>query len=93
MDLRAVYSPKWLKGLTMSADWWHIDMRSIVSSLGARSSSRTLLVPDRCNVADTFPVNGPVNLVIDLAKILLVQSSGVWIMNSSISWIRQASAE
>ena len=25
-----MYSPKWLKGLTVSADWWHIDMRSIV---------------------------------------------------------------
>lgn len=32
----AVYSPKWLKGLTLSADWWHIDMRSIASLLGAR---------------------------------------------------------
>src|SRR5207248_3966720 len=31
----AVYSPKWLKGLTLSADWWHIDMRSIASVLGA----------------------------------------------------------
>jgi iron complex outermembrane recepter protein len=31
----AVYSPKWLKGLTLSADWWHIDMRSIASLLGA----------------------------------------------------------
>ena len=31
-----VYSPKWLKGLTLSADWWHIDMRSIISSLGAQ---------------------------------------------------------
>jgi len=31
----AVYSPKWIKGLTLSADWWHIDMRSIVTSLGA----------------------------------------------------------
>jgi iron complex outermembrane receptor protein len=30
-----IYSPKWLKGLTLSADWWHIDLRSIVSSLGA----------------------------------------------------------
>src|SRR5438093_3508870 len=30
-----VYSPKWLKGLTVSADWWHIDMRSIPSTLGA----------------------------------------------------------
>jgi iron complex outermembrane recepter protein len=31
-----VYSPKWLKGLTVSADWWHIDMRSIASVLGAQ---------------------------------------------------------
>ncbi len=31
-----VYSPKWIKGLTLSADWWHIDMRDIVSSLGAQ---------------------------------------------------------
>ena len=31
----AVYSPKWIKGLTLSADWWHIDMRSIASLLGA----------------------------------------------------------
>jgi iron complex outermembrane receptor protein len=30
----AVYSPKWIKGLTLSADWWHIDMRSITSLLG-----------------------------------------------------------
>jgi iron complex outermembrane receptor protein len=32
----AVYSPKWLKGLTLSADWWHIDMRSIAADLGAQ---------------------------------------------------------
>ena len=25
-----VYSPKWLKGLTVSADWWHIDLRSVI---------------------------------------------------------------
>jgi outer membrane receptor protein involved in Fe transport len=31
-----VYSPKWIKGLTLSADWWHIDMRDIVSILGAQ---------------------------------------------------------
>ena len=34
MVVGAVYSPKWLKGLTLSADWWHIDMRSITSFLG-----------------------------------------------------------
>jgi iron complex outermembrane receptor protein len=30
-----VYSPKWLKGLTISVDWWHIDLRSIVTTLSA----------------------------------------------------------
>src|ERR1700757_1901564 len=32
----AVYSPKWVKGLTLSADWSHIDMRDIVATLGAQ---------------------------------------------------------
>jgi iron complex outermembrane receptor protein len=32
----AVYSPKWIKGLTLSADWWHSDLRSIVSFLSAQ---------------------------------------------------------
>jgi outer membrane receptor protein involved in Fe transport len=31
-----VYSPKWIKGLTVSADWWHIDLRSVVATLGAQ---------------------------------------------------------
>ncbi len=30
-----IYSPKWIKGLTLSADWWHIDMRSLIVNLGA----------------------------------------------------------
>jgi iron complex outermembrane recepter protein len=30
----AVYSPKWIKGLTLSADFWHIDLRSIASFVG-----------------------------------------------------------
>jgi iron complex outermembrane recepter protein len=33
----AVYSPKWVKGLTLSADWWHIDMRDIVTVPGAQT--------------------------------------------------------
>src|SRR5206468_2024431 len=33
----AVYSPKWIKGLTLSADWWHIDMRDIVTTIGAQT--------------------------------------------------------
>ena len=32
-----VWSPKWIKGMTLSADWWHIDMRDIVTALGAQT--------------------------------------------------------
>jgi iron complex outermembrane recepter protein len=31
-----VYNPKWINGLTLTADWWHIDMRSIASLLGGQ---------------------------------------------------------
>jgi iron complex outermembrane recepter protein len=27
----AVYSPKWIRGLTLSADFWHIDLRSLAA--------------------------------------------------------------
>jgi iron complex outermembrane receptor protein len=36
-----VYSPKWIKGLTLSADWWHIDMRDIVVAPGAQTLIET----------------------------------------------------
>jgi hypothetical protein len=32
----AVYSPKWIKGLTLSTDFWHIDLRSIATGVGAQ---------------------------------------------------------
>src|SRR5206468_3775051 len=30
----AVYNPKWIKGLTLSADWWHIDLRNAGGDVG-----------------------------------------------------------
>src|SRR4030095_9935523 len=36
-----VYSPKWIKGLTLSADWWHIDMRDIRVAPGAQTLIET----------------------------------------------------
>jgi iron complex outermembrane receptor protein len=70
----AVWSPKWVKGLTLSADWWHIDMRDIVTNIGAQ----TLIVanPPTLGVQQNGPFvfrsptavpgeNGPVSLVID----------------------------
>jgi outer membrane receptor protein involved in Fe transport len=32
----AVYSPKWIKGLTLSTDFWHIDLRSIATVVSAQ---------------------------------------------------------
>ena len=30
----AVYSPKWIRGLTLRADFWHIDLRSLAALSG-----------------------------------------------------------
>src|SRR5947208_10715935 len=61
-----VYSPKWLKGLTVSADWWHIDMRSISSILGAQFIIEHN-IPGLVQRAPTaIPGElGPITLVID----------------------------
>src|SRR5262245_50145789 len=69
-----VYSPKWLKGLTLSADWWHIDLRSLISSLGAQFIIEANLPglvfrspppPDTPPLPNGQPDRGPVTLVID----------------------------
>ena len=69
-----VYSPKWLKGLTMSADWWHIDLRSLISSLGAQFIIeadlpglvfRTPPPPGTPPLPNGQPDRGAVTLVID----------------------------
>jgi iron complex outermembrane receptor protein len=50
-----VYSPKWVKGLTLSADWWHIDMRDIVVAPGAQTLIETNPPP-----APPAVQNGPI---------------------------------
>jgi iron complex outermembrane receptor protein len=62
-----VYSPKWLKGLTISADWWHIDMRSIATLIGSQfildhESSFPGLVT---RAPAPAPFIGPVTLIVD----------------------------
>jgi iron complex outermembrane receptor protein len=61
-----VYSPKWIKGLTLSAGWWHIDMRSIASLLGSQFTV-DLNNPDLViRGPPVIPgVPGPIILVID----------------------------
>ena len=94
-----VYSPKWIKGLTLSADWWHIDMRDIVAFPGAN----TLIVenPPTPGVQQNGPVvfrgvstnpgeAGPVQLVIDLNQNLSgavlegLDYEAIYILDSSI---------
>jgi outer membrane receptor protein involved in Fe transport len=62
----AVYSPKWLKGLTLSADWWHIDMRSIASLLGTQFIVENNIPGLVFRGPSTIPGRpGPIILVID----------------------------
>jgi len=95
----AVYSPKWLKGLTLSADWWHIDMRDIVAFRGAQ-----LLIEENKPTpgvqqngpfvfrgVSTIPGEaGPVNLVIDPSANLSgaifegLDYEGIYILDSTI---------
>jgi hypothetical protein len=74
-----VWNPKWVKGLTLSADWWHIDMRDIVTPLGAQfiiEQNPPPAPPAVQNGPFVFrgpngigpngrPIPGPVTLVID----------------------------
>jgi iron complex outermembrane recepter protein len=87
----AVYSPKWLKGLTLSADWWHIDMRSITSVLGFQfivdNNIPGLVFRNPSPSPDT---PGRINLVIDPNKNLTgaifegLDYEAVYILESSI---------
>jgi len=90
----AVYSPKWIKGLTLSADWWHIDMRSIASLLGVgfiRDNEIPGLVfrgPPR--IINGRLVPGLINLIIDPNENLTgaifegLDYEAIYILDSSI---------
>jgi outer membrane receptor protein involved in Fe transport len=87
----AVYSPKWLHGLTLSADFWHIDMRSIASLLGAQFIIEHNLPGLITRGPTAVPGElGPVTLVIDpnsnLAGAILegIDYEAVYILETSI---------
>ena len=90
----AVYSPKWIKGLTLSADWWHIDMRSITSFLGAdfiiQNNIPGLVFRGPPRVINGRPVPGLINLVIDPNENLTgaifegLDYEAIYILDSSI---------
>lgn len=87
----AVYSPKWIKGLTLSADWWHIDMRSIASLLGTQFIVEHNIPGLVIRGPPTVPGRlGPVLLVIDPNENLTgaifegLDYEAIYILDSSI---------
>jgi iron complex outermembrane receptor protein len=90
----AVYSPKWIKGLTLSADWWHIDMRSITSFLGTdfiiENNIPGLVFRGPPRIVNGGPVPRLITLVIDpnenLAGAIFegLDYEAIYILDSSI---------
>jgi len=84
----AVCSPKWIKGLTLSADFWHIDLRSIASFVDAQfiidfeNSFPGLVVRDPTTGAITEVINPSLNLT--RAIVEGVDYEGIYILDSSI---------
>jgi outer membrane receptor protein involved in Fe transport len=86
----AVYSPKWLKGLTLTADWWHIDMRSITSFLGAQFIVNNIPSLVIRGPPENPGTPGPIILVIDPNENLTgaifegLDYEAIYILDSSI---------
>jgi hypothetical protein len=64
----AVYNPKWIKGLTLSTDFWHIDLRSIATPvtpqfiIAFENSFPGLVIRDPTTGAITEVLNPSLNL-------------------------------
>lgn len=66
----AVYSPNWIKGLTLSADFWHIDLRSIASSVSPQFiiDHEDLFPQDVIRDPTTGAITDVVNPIINLTR-------------------------
>jgi iron complex outermembrane recepter protein len=84
----AVYSPKWIKGLTLSGDFWHIDLRSIASFVDAQfiidfeNSFPGLVSRDPTTGAITAVRNPDLNLTRAIVEGLDYEA--IYILDSSI---------
>ncbi|PYL07062.1 MAG: hypothetical protein DME33_11660 [Verrucomicrobia bacterium] len=84
----AVYSPKWIKGLTLSTDFWHIDLRSLASFVSPQfiidfeNSFPGLVSRDPTTGAITEVVNPSLNLT--RAIVEGVDYEGIYILDTSI---------
>ena len=83
-----VYSPKWIKGLTLSTDFWHIDLRSIAAFVDTQfiinfeNSFPGLVIRDPTSGAITEVLNPSLNLT--RAIVEGVDYEGIYILDSSI---------
>ena len=83
-----IYSPKWLKGLTLSTDYWHIDLRSIASHVDEQfiinfeNSYPGLVIRDPTTGAITELINPELNLTRAIVEGL--DYEGIYILDSSI---------
>ena len=59
----AVYSPKWIKGLTLSADLWHIDLRQFRQP--SAHNSLSILRTSFPGLSIRDPVTGAIKQVFD----------------------------
>ena len=83
-----VYNPKWIKGLTLSADYWHIDLRSIAASVGPQ------FIVDFENqflgLVERDPTTGAIEQIIDphlnLTRAVVegVDYEAIYILDSSV---------
>src|SRR5438477_786854 len=84
----AVYSPKWIKGLTLSADFWHIDLRSLASFIGPQfiinfeNSFPGLVSREPTTGAITRIINPDLNLT--RAVVEGLDYEAIYILDSSI---------
>ena len=84
----AVYSPKWIKGLTLSTDYWHIDLRSIASFVDAQfiidfeNSFPGLVIRDPTSHVITEVINPSLNLTHAIVE--GVDYEGIYILDSAI---------
>jgi outer membrane receptor protein involved in Fe transport len=83
-----VYSPKWIKGLTLSTDYWHIDLRSIASFVDEQfiidfeNSFPGLVIRNPTTGAITQLINPRLNLTRAIVEGL--DYEGIYVLDSSI---------
>ena len=83
----AVYNPKWIRGLTLSADFWHIDLRS----LAALPDGQFILAHEKLFPQDVIrdPTTGAITTVINptlnltQAVVEGLDYEGIYILDSS----------